>query len=432
MMRRRERGTAFIIALAVVLVLTATLVAVAEQQRENFRARRNEIDRRNAQLAAEAGVQFALAQLSDQFVSAEPADGGDGAASLAGAVTLNDAWASVGQNASERFIVGGGAFRVQILDGSAFLNINAANEEQLRRRPLTDEQIESLLDWREGGLDPRPLGAKDNYYNGLPNPYNARLGPFQTVDELLLVKGWNAPTLYEPNDNVSSSGTIVPGREGASPILYDFLTAYSYSQNQNSEGEARVNVNAQATNAQRLQQPPISLPFGLAQQIAARKNWSGVGEILDLPQAQNADIRRSILDNLTSSAQQNLLGRINLNTADESVLSSIPEFTTDIVQSILQRQTQGFASLGELADIPGMEGPVLRNSADLFTVSSTTFRIRVIGESGSIRVPLEATVDLFQGRLRTVSIATPPYDDMRIRWNWPETANFDTTLVEAQ
>ena len=74
-MRRRERGTAFIIALAVCLVLTATLVAVAEQQKENFRARRNEIDRRNAKLAAEAGIQYALANLSEQFVNADTTAG---------------------------------------------------------------------------------------------------------------------------------------------------------------------------------------------------------------------------------------------------------------------------------------------------------------------------------------------------------------------
>ena len=59
-----------------------------------------------------------------------------------------------------------------------------------------DDIIDPILDWIEPGEGARPKGAKtDDYYSRLDPPYKAKGGPFDTVRELLLVKGFSESIL---------------------------------------------------------------------------------------------------------------------------------------------------------------------------------------------------------------------------------------------
>jgi general secretion pathway protein K len=418
--------------MAVLAGLVAILVSVAATQRTATRSVQNRLEIRRARVAAEAGIQRALAELS-VVAAAQPGQTGAQAAptgNQTSAITLQDEWAQLGQEGDEEFVVGRGSFRVQVLDSASLLNLNTATQEQLERLPLSVEQVESLLDFREGGRDPRPTGGKDEYYNGLPEPYNAKLRRFDSFDELLLVKEFTPQVLYEAQTNVSSTGQQVPGRDGGTPILYDLATTYSYSAETNAQGQSKINVNAQATTVQRLLQAPVSLPPVLAQQIAARKNWPRIGDLLALPGAQGQQIQRTILDNLVVGGAPRTEGKVNLNTATESVLSSIPELTPDAVQSILSRQSQGFATLGDLVGTPGISTNVLQQTAHRFTVSSQSFLVRVVGKAGNARQALEAVVDIQQGRLKVVSITDMPFSNMEERWGWEEEPTTETVLKE--
>lgn len=424
MNRRQQSGSVFIFTLAVLAALVSVLVVVAANQRTIVRdvIQRNELER--AKRAAETGLQRALAEI---VASRESTTGTS--STVTKKPTLNtDSWATLGNKADEEFEVDDLTFRLQIIDTAGLLNLNAATEAQLQKLPLTTEQIESLLDFREGSRDPRPEGAKDEYYNNLTNGYNAKLANFETVDELLQVKGFTADVLYNPVQSITSNG-LVPGRNGETPVLYDLLTAYSFSPEVTPTGTAKINVNAQGTNAQRLRQPPLNFNFQLSNQIAARKNWT-LAELLALPGLAGANQQRTVLENLTTSGAPRIQGKINLNTADESVLSSVPELTPDIVQAILQRQSQGFETLGDVTSIPGMTGTVLQQTAARFTVYSDTFLVRVIGKAGSASVPLEAIIDVQNDRIKVISISTPPYNDMRTRWYWQTDPTATVTIVE--
>jgi hypothetical protein len=52
-----------------------------------------------------------------------------------------------------------------------------------------DTVIDSILDWRDSGREHRLNGAEEDYYRGLTPPYSCKDGPFDTVEELLLVRG---------------------------------------------------------------------------------------------------------------------------------------------------------------------------------------------------------------------------------------------------
>ncbi len=142
------------------------------------------------------------------------------------------------------------------------------------------------------------------------------------------------------------------------------------------------------------------------------------------------DMQRILLDNATTTAEPRRAGRINLNTATEFTLNSVPGLTPDVVQSILQRQTEGFASLGEITAIPGMTGEAMQQ-VDLFSASSQTFLIRVIGTSGGARVALEAIVDIQEGTPKIVHMQEPPYNDFIERWLWIDETS-ETTLKEPE
>lgn len=92
--------------------------------------------------------------------------------------------------------------------------------------------IESFEDWKDRDSDVRPDGAEtDDYYSTLDKPYRAKNGPVDTVEELLLVKGFTRAVLSGGvlqsadglDDNVEISGII------------DLLTVY---------GDGKVNINA--------------------------------------------------------------------------------------------------------------------------------------------------------------------------------------------
>jgi type II secretory pathway component PulK len=99
---------------------------------------------------------------------------------------------------------------------SAKLDLNHATDTQIEMllTPLMvglqidnpTELIAAILDWRDEDSDMREGGAENEYYNELEPAYNAKNGPFDTVEELLLVKGITAAVLY--GEDVNRNGIL--------------------------------------------------------------------------------------------------------------------------------------------------------------------------------------------------------------------------------
>lgn len=115
---------------------------------------------------------------------------------------------------------GDGFFSVRITDESGKVDINTTPEIILRNLLInlgisvdnTDIIVDSIMDWKDSDDLYRLHGAESDYYMSLRNPYKAKNAPFDTVEELLLVRGMTSEILYGTNE-----------RKG----LIDFITVHS-------------------------------------------------------------------------------------------------------------------------------------------------------------------------------------------------------------
>lgn len=115
--------------------------------------------------------------------------------------------------------IGGGRYLVGIADESGKLNINKmtdANAIILRQLLINlgvkDEEVntivDSILDWKDADDLTHLNGVESSYYMSLSNPYKAKDGDFDTVEELLLVKGMTPEILYGNGEKQGIIGFI--------------------------------------------------------------------------------------------------------------------------------------------------------------------------------------------------------------------------------
>jgi len=121
------------------------------------------------------------------------------------------------------FPVGGGYLSVSGEDLSSRLNLNLLIDNQgnvdvvsMERFTILCELLgaedpdlltDSLIDWLDADNDPRPLGGEDNYYLSRANPYPTGNGPLASLEELSLVRGFDATILERLTPHVTLYGT---------------------------------------------------------------------------------------------------------------------------------------------------------------------------------------------------------------------------------
>ncbi len=153
--------------------------------------------------------------------------------------------------------------RFGVTDESSRLNLNTASKRQLMilvRAVVGDsdevdplEIVSAILDWRD--TDSTPQGqdrdTEGEYYRRLPRPYRVRNGPFDTVEELLLVKGVTGQILYGEDfdrnglltDNEDDGDEHFPPDNEDGVLnrgLYPYLTVLSTEDNVGMDNRARV------------------------------------------------------------------------------------------------------------------------------------------------------------------------------------------------
>lgn len=151
---------------------------------------------------------------------------------------------------------------------SGKLDLNTASEAQLTQlmTPLLGELgidnpqdlINALLDWRDDDDDVRPNSGENEYYNQRTPPYNCKNGAFDTVEELLLVRGFTPAVLW--GEDVNRNGILDANENDAEASfpLYDnsdsvlnrgvapFLTVYAREVDTALDNKPRINLNSDA------------------------------------------------------------------------------------------------------------------------------------------------------------------------------------------
>lgn len=217
------RGIALLMVLWVLTILTVIVFSLSYMTRAEIHASLTFKEWTAKKFLAEAGIERGIMEIfyRMQNLNAAPLDGSE--------VWKMDGTPYKVDTDNGRFVVG-------IIDESGKININTLNDTSgiiLKnllmnsgvQEEIADTIVDSTLDWKDntGGDLHRLHGAGDGYYMSLPTPYKPRHDNFETLEELLLVKGVTPEMLY---GDVKKKG------------LMNFLTVNS--------GAAAINLNAAA------------------------------------------------------------------------------------------------------------------------------------------------------------------------------------------
>lgn len=160
--------------------------------------------------------------------------------------------------------------RFGLTDEAARLNLNLATESQLMvlvsglvaDDPEFEPQpiVNAILDWRDADDESRgaSLITEGEYYKELHHPYSIKNGPFDSVEELLLVRSVAGEVLYgedfdrngllgENEDDGDETFPFDNQDRALSCGLYPYLTVLAYESNVSNENRARIDLYGDAT-----------------------------------------------------------------------------------------------------------------------------------------------------------------------------------------
>jgi general secretion pathway protein K len=189
-----QRGVALIIVLWVTVLLAVMVNGFISMVRTEAQGLSNYKDESRVYYLARSGINLTIGKLLKDLSSTP----------------------SEGEEPLERWKVDGRPYRipleqgyveVRVVDEGGKIDVNKATRSDLVRVLLSlgiegsvrDTIADSILDWRDKNNFHHLNGAEDDYYGSLPEPYEAKDGPMDTVDELLWVKGVTKEIFYGEN-----------------------------------------------------------------------------------------------------------------------------------------------------------------------------------------------------------------------------------------
>ncbi len=124
-----------------------------------------------------------------------------------------------------------GTCEVKVMSEAGKVNINLVSEQMLRKiitllgleGESRDIVVDSILDWKDADDFYRLNGAEESYYQSLKEPYQCKNAPFDSIEELFLVRGVSRALFY-------GRGDIKKEEEGEKVVragLKDIFSIYS-------------------------------------------------------------------------------------------------------------------------------------------------------------------------------------------------------------
>jgi general secretion pathway protein K len=190
-----DRGFALVLVLWILVLLTAMVAEFAYSMRTEVNITRNFKEATQAYYITHSGLIRSIVEMLRNTSTTKNREFGDEAAE-------SRVWRVNVPIPSQGF--GAGEFTVYIDNVAGLIDLNTASEKLLRLMAntldLSDDRraviVDSILDWRDKDDFHRLNGAENTYYKSLADPYGCKNGPFDSVEELLLVRGVT-PELFE-------------------------------------------------------------------------------------------------------------------------------------------------------------------------------------------------------------------------------------------
>lgn len=194
LLKDRKGGVALILVVWVMVILIAIVGEFSYSMRTEINITRNFKEEEESYQLALAGIERAKVEI---LSAKEPSY-----------VYLDEDGMLVFGQEEEKTVREGklekGTFSYTIADEDGKLNINNASLPQLKYIirntgvdiTEVDTIVDSIIDWRDTNDLHMLNGAEEDYYQSLQRPYSCKDGPFNIIDELLLVKGVTPEIFY--------------------------------------------------------------------------------------------------------------------------------------------------------------------------------------------------------------------------------------------
>jgi type II secretory pathway component PulK len=301
------------------------------------------------------------------------------------------------------------AIRYGVTDEASRLNLNTATRQQLttliqvvlrNQQVNADDLVKAIDYWRSAVPEDRLDEAEEAYYQMLDHPYAVKHEPFDSVEELLMVRGitgqilfgedWNRNGMLDANENDGDASFPPDNANSQLDVgLYPFLTVRSSEPNTSNLNRPRVYLNqGGALTSDKL--PPGTteaqvLAINLAKTRASLKTPLDlvIGDGEHEPAFGKEDLD-AVLDDYTTVKAQTRDGLVNVNTAPVEVLQAIG-FTEDEARRIVttraslagkDKATLAWLIQQGVLDMERLNDPKLFNC---LTARAFQFRVESIG-----------------------------------------------------
>ncbi len=341
---RHPRGSVLIVTLWIVLLLASLVIVFSQTIRVEALATANHISAVKAEKVASGSIQYVMARLAAE----------------------EDSEISYDSNPYEAVPVGDGYFwviRPSFSDDRNYdygpsdlagkINLNSASLEILLKLPaMPSELAPSIIDWRDSDDEITSGGAENEYYLLLSDPYYCKNSALETVGEIQLIQGGDRESLYgedqnrngvlDWNENDAEKSTPSDNSNGKLDYGYsNYVTVTSYERNQDQTGEKRINVNDMKNQAQ----------LGdLVRQICGEGNYFQIMDHIRMRSSYESLINfyytsgtsyeefNQMIDKLTTTEEEKLVGLVNVNTAPSEVLLCLPGLEQSDVDSLITKR----------------------------------------------------------------------------------------------
>jgi type II secretory pathway component PulK len=365
-MRHRRHGVILVTAIWVIIVLLALVLIFARETRVELTASANRVWANQA-AAVELGAE-------QYVIAAVDASAGNAISVLqtpAEQIRIGSDSNPAGDSSTggyfwilQDYFDNDTTYAFGITDENSKLNLNVATDTALATLPGIPQEIaDSIVLWRGGqSSSTTGQGADTSYYNSLPRPYALKAAPFESVDELYVLKDMTDTILYgsdldhngmlDTNEqNIAGLASSFNSASDASRGIFPFVTVWGKEPNSNpATGKARINVGTiTSTTALRATLTAAGLTEARVNQIVGRAEgiriFRNVFDFAAKTQMTAAELAMVEYD-LTTTTAKTLPGLINVNTAPLQVLEALPGLTQDDAQSIVSQRAANSGSAG--------------------------------------------------------------------------------------
>ena len=195
MKKESAKGIALLVILWVTTVLTVMAFSFTVMTRAESYGTLAFKEHTEKKLLAEAGIERGVTEIIYRSVNRNQTVALEGM----------EAWKPDGT--AHSVDTGNGGYVIRIIDESGKVSLNGLTDAsgiilknlligQGTSSEDADIIVDSLLDWKDGDDLHRLSGAESDYYLSLPKPYRAANRDFESLEELILVRGVTPAILY--------------------------------------------------------------------------------------------------------------------------------------------------------------------------------------------------------------------------------------------